>query len=192
MKLKVLTLALIVGSSSIAMADPSIRFQAYGHLSSGSTVRDHRVSSPTIRDHRAPQTRQPIRTHEFPNYRGDWVIDHGYQPRSLVLARSVEFGGLDTRTIYVGEQAGMFTTLRFDAIAGSPAIQQVSIRFDGTTGQAFHNLNVTLRRGQPLVLTLNQARTIQKIVVYAPGYGTAQRQGSDYRASEGVFSVSAY
>ena len=199
MNLKALTVALVLGTSSVAMADSSIGFQVRGEVSarwnSGPVVRDHRVVRPApMRP--APVVIRPIST--GPRYQMDrsWVSDSQedcndtYQ-HSIVLANAIEFAGADTRTIRVGSRAGAFTTLELQAVSGTPEIQRIFIQYDDGSEQAFDKLNVTLNRG-PLVLTLNTVpRAIQKIVVYAPGYGTAQRQYSDFRNAEGLFRISA-
>lgn len=185
MNLKALTVALVLGSSSVAMADTSFGYEvnAYGRWS----------SQPTVRDHRQYPTSQPTRFDRGQRGRvSDYTNDYRYQPRWTMLADHIEFNGAVTRTIHVGSRAGAFTTLQLDAVAGTPEIQQLWIQYDDGSEQAFHNLNVTLTRRAPLVLTLNtKARAIQKIVVYAPGYGTAKRQGSDFRDAEGVFQLTA-
>jgi hypothetical protein len=192
MNLKALTVALVLGTSSVAMADSSIGFQFGGEVSarwnSGPVVRDHRNVRPTVVRPIAKQRYQMV---------SNWSTGHAddcydqYQPRSVTLANAVEFAGADTRTIHVGSRAGAFTTLELQAVAGTPEIQRIFIQYDDGSEQAFDKLNVTLHRA-PLVLTLNTVpRAIQKIVVYAPGYGTAQRQYSDFRNAEGLFRITA-
>lgn len=194
MNLKALTVALVLGSSSVAMASPSVGFEvnaelradAYGRWSSRPTVRDHRTLP--------PRTRVVAKLNRYQHLLDrNWVSDDGYwQPRTVMLDSNVEFSGATTQTIHVGGRAGKFTTLELEAVAGSPEIQQITIQYEGGTGQAFHNLNATLHRGRPLVLTLNTVpRAIEKIIVYAPGYGTAKRTWSDMRDAAGVFSISA-
>ena len=195
MNLKALTVALVLGSSSAAMAHPTTSFGFELNAEVNADVYNGRWSSgPTIRDHR---TERPVRHwsraryRDYNRYDQPWVRDHSqWEPRSYMLAPSIEFAGATTRTIYVGGRAGKFKTLELQAISGTPGIQQLWIQYDDGSEQAFHNLNATLYRDQPLVLTLNtKPRAIEKIVVYAPGYGTAKRTWSDFRNAEGVFRL---
>lgn len=184
MNLKALTVALVLGSSSMALASPDHRFEVNANLRVNGYGRWS--SEPKIRDHRTPQ-RPEREFSKLPTYQ----LERWNAPRSVMLSSDIAFAGATTRTIYVGARAGSFTTLELAAVAGSPEIQQLWIQYDDGSEQAFHNLNATLVR-RPLVLKLNTvARAIEKIVVYAPGYGTAKRTSSDLRDAAGMFSLSA-
>lgn len=204
MKFKALIAMIVLGSSSVAMASPSISFQARGQWSTGSVVRDHRQPRP----YRAPVA--PVYTNDF-RTTNQWNSDQHqrdhrpvyerpvYEPRGLVLAKSVQFAGHDTRTIHVGPDAGRFAELRIEGVSGSPVIQQVWVQFDDGQENAFHNLNATVRRGESVVLTLGETpRAIRKIVMYAPGYGinAAEKERIQdsyygYKAHEGTFRIAA-
>ena len=176
MNLKAIIASLVLGSSSIAMAAPSVTFSANAQASYGTTVvRDHRIE---------PQRPAPIA--QPVNYGTGWhrvPMPPVYRP--VTLASGMHFAGDGRTSITVGSQAGRFDTLQISAAAGRTFIQQVYVQFDNGQEQVVRNLNRTLIGNQSLTLDLDgNRRAIRRIVVY----GNAS---SGWRRAGGTFTLTA-
>ena len=185
MNIKAIIASLVLGSSSIAMASPSVTFSANAQASYGTTVvRDHRAD-----DYRpAPivvQPAQPAPSNIY--YRNGWhrePMPPVYRP--VTLASDMHFAPDGRTSITVGGQAGRFNTLQISACAGPTFIKQVYVQFDNGQEQVVRNLNRTLSGNQSLTLDLDgNHRAIRRIVVYGGSNGWGWRRAS------GTFTVTA-
>jgi hypothetical protein len=181
MNIKAIIASLVLGSSSIAMASPSVTLSATAQGAYSTTVvRDHRI------DGAGPRAR-PVVDQVYYRDRspGDWTRP-AYRP--VQLASGMHFS--DGRTfINVGPQAGRFNTLQISADGGRTLIKQVYVQFDNGQEQIVRDLDRTLIGNQSLTLDLDgNHRAIRRIVVYgnplSSGWNTRWR-------GAGTFSVTA-
>src|SRR5688500_13871242 len=120
MNIKAIVASLVLGSSSVAMAAPSVTVSATVHGEYGTPIvrghREHRPSRPIMR----PPVVQPVR----------WTLPPVYRP--VMLANELSFSGTasDRRFITVGAQAGRFEQLEIRGTAGRTFIKQVYVQFD--------------------------------------------------------------
>jgi hypothetical protein len=164
MNLKAIIASLVLGSSSLAMAAPSVQ----------STYRPAPVYLPTQPSH------------------GGWsppahpvILPVAYQA-PVALARGLTFQGQGRRFITVGAQAGRFEKLEINASSGRTFINQVYIQFANGQEQVIRGLNRTLANGECLTLDLDgNKRAIARVVVY----GSDLNRG--WRRTAGSFSVTA-
>ena len=183
MNIKTIIASLVLGSSSIAMAHPSVTFSADAQAPYGtSVVRDQRFDD----DCNTPVA-QPV---VEPIYLRDGQGWHG-QPmpqvyRPVMLASGVHFSGDGRTFIPVGVQAGRFNTLQISADRGRTFIRQIYIQFENGQEQIVRNLDRMLIGNQSLSLDLDgNHRAIRRIVVY----GSSLNRG--WRRAEGAFTVTA-
>jgi hypothetical protein len=173
MNLKAIIASLVLGSSSLAMASPTVTFSASAQGSYGTTV---------VRDRPEPA---PI---SQPSQTGFWRGDRRLPPvyRPVVLASDMHFANDGRTFIKVGPQQGRFSTLQISAARGRTFIKQVYIEFDNGQEQVIRNLDRTLVGNQTLTLDLDgNRRNIARIVVY----GNEMFRG--WRRSNGSFNVTA-
>ena len=183
MSIKAIIASLVLGSSSIAMASPSVTFSANAQASYG---------TPVVRDHRADDWNRPVAqpiAQPAPSpiyYRSGWhrePMPPVYRP--VTLASDMHFAGDGRTSITVGAQAGRFDTLQISACAGPTFISQVYVQFENGQEQVVRNLNRTLGSNQSLSLDLDgNHRAIRRIVVYGP-------QSRGWRRAGGTFTVTA-
>ena len=179
MNLKAIIASLVLGSSSIAMASPSVTISATAQGTYGTpVVRDHRFDAPV-----AQPVAQPI------YYRNGWhrePLPPVYRP--VQLASGMHFAYDGRTSITVGAQTGRFNTLQISADSGRTFIKQVYIQFENGQEQVVRELNRTLLGNQSLTLDLDgNNRAIRRIVVY----GSAMNNGWGWRRASGTFSVTA-
>ena len=179
MNLKATIASLILGSSSLAIASPSVTFTASAQGSYGTTV---------VRDRVQPAAPQPIAHPSYDREGGIWRGGHKLPPvyRPVTLASGLHFANDGRTFIKVGPQAGRFATLQLSAASGRTLIKQVYVQFDNGQEQVIRNVDRTLVGNQTLTLDLaGNRRSIARIVVY----------GSDlfrgWRRSNGSFNVIA-
>ena len=181
MNLKAIIASLVVGSSSIAMAAPSVTISAHGTIgntSYGTTVVRNRPDP-------VPQpTAQPVDYRDGGMWRGGHWLPPVYRP--VVLANSMRFNG-GRSFITVGAQQGRFGTLQISGATGRTFIKQVFVQFDNGQTQIIRNLDRTLTPNQAsLTLDLDgNRRGIARIVVY----GSELLNG--WRRSGASFTVTA-
>jgi hypothetical protein len=188
MNIKAIIASLVLGSSSVAMAAPSVTVSATAQGSYGTTiVRDHRDDGYT-----SEVTRPAIQPIYQVGYQEGWHSgwDGGrklppvYRP--VTLASGLSFAGDGRKFITVGAQAGRFETLQISAAGGRTFLQQVYVQFDNGQEQVIRNLDRTLIGNESVTLDLDGGRrAIRRIVVYGND-GAAGR-----RRSAGAFTVTA-
>ena len=187
MNTKLILASLILGSSSVAMASPSVSFSA---TASGSytttTVRDHRFD-PGYDTPAAPPAPSQIYFRDRP------AVWHG-EPMPLVyrpvtLAAGMHFSNDGRSFITVGRELGRFGTLKISAAGGRTFIRQVYVQFENGQSQVIRNLDAMLVGNQALTLDLDGGRrAIRRIVVY----GNPLHSGwNGWRRAAGTFSVTA-
>ncbi len=185
MKLTALITTLILGSSSVALARPAATVSVHAEASWSTRF----GGGVEIRDHRTKPAPAPVVT---TYQRNRYEIGRYFYPTptyGTLVGRNISFGDDFTRTVYVGSRLGAFQQIKLTATSGRPMIQQVFVQFADGGEAAFHNLNTRLSNA-PLTLTLQgNARPIQKIVVYAPGYGQAHPENFDYQSGSFMVSV---
>ncbi len=183
MNIKAIIGSLVLGSSSVAMASPSVTFSASAQDSHGAAVvLDART--------RAPQPTQPVYYRDRDRDRdgnggwnGGWNAGRTYRP--VILASGLHFGNDGRKFITVGSQAGRFQTLKISASAGRTFIQQVYVQFDNGQEQVIRNVDRTLFGNQSLTVDLDGGRrAIKRIVVYS-------NPVNRWRQSAGTFTVTA-
>ena len=181
MTIKAILASLVLGSSSIAMASPSVTFSATAQGAYGTTVvRDHR-SDDSWNNPVAP----PVVSTTY--YRDRWPGERmPPQYRPVLLASGMHFAGDGRTFITVGDQAGRFNTLQISADGRPAFIKQVYVQFDNGQEQIVRGLNRTLTGSQSLTLDLDgNHRAIRRIVVYGNSLNR------NWRRAGGTFTVTA-
>ncbi len=203
MNIKSIIASLVLGSSSVALAAPSVSFQpapagsyttesaATVHSSSDPAYSPmYRPAQPSAHDPAySPMYRpapQPVQRGRFDGgWRGAWSRP-AYRQAPVVLASQLSFHGQDRKFITVGAQVGAFRKLELNAAGGRTFIKQVYVQFADGQEQVIRNLDRTLSRGEQLSLDLDGGRrAIRRIVVY----GTEINNG--WRRAPGAFTVTA-
>ena len=184
MNLKAIIASLVLGSSSIAMASPSVTVSATAQGSYGTQV---------VRDHRTDESwNKPVVQPIAPVYYRDGHSD-GWrrQPmppvyRPVTLASDMHFARDGRTSITVGTQAGRFNTLQISGAAGRTLIKQVYVQFDNGQEQIVRDLNRVLIGNQSFTLDLDgNFRAIRRVIVYGNGLGNG------WRRPMGTFTVTA-
>jgi hypothetical protein len=191
MNLKAIIATLALGSSSAAMAAPSVTISARGTIGNTSyattVVRNRPAPAPVVSEPCDPVTGapivQPISYGDNSFWRGGRWLPPTYRP--VTLASGMHFSGGRT-FITVGAQQGRFGTLQISGASGRTLIQQVYVQFDNGQEQVIRNLDRTLFANQSLTLDLDgNRRGIARIVVY----GNELNNG--WRRQSGTFTVTA-
>ena len=177
MNIKAIIASLVLGSSSIAMASPSVTVSATAGAST-QVVRDHRFDD----SYRAPAPIvQPIAAPAYSGWRRPAPV---YRP--VTLASGMSFAADGRTSVTVGAQAGRFNTLQISGAAGKTLINAVYVQFDHGQEQVVRNLNRVLVGNQSFMLDLDgNFRAIRRVIVYGNGLTTGW-----YR-SAGTFNVTA-
>jgi hypothetical protein len=181
MNIKTIIASLILGSSSVALASPSVSFSA---TASGSYTAPH--STTVVRDHRFDPPTQ-VYTRDRP------VVWHGepmpqvYRP--VTLAADMHFANDGRSFITVGSGQGRFGSLQISAAGGRTFIKQVYVQFENGQSQVIRDLDRTLVGNQILTLDLDGGRrAIRRIVVYG---NPLNRGWNGWRRAAGTFTVTA-
>ena len=193
MNLKAIIATLALGSSSAAMAAPSVTFTAQGTIGNTSyatTVVRNRPApapAPVASEPCDPVTGapivQPISYGDNGFWRGGRWLPPVYRP--VTLASGAHFSGGRT-FISVGAQQGRFEKLQISGATGRTLIKQVFVQFDNGQSQVIRNLDRTLFANQSLTVDLDgNRRAIARIVVY----GNELNNG--WRRQSGTFTVTA-
>jgi len=192
MNIKAIIASLILGSSSVALAAPSITVSATARGSyEAPVVRDHRIDDDRATPVATRPTYQPT-YHPIDDQAGRPVGWNGggrklppvYRP--VTLASGVHFAPTGRTSISVGSQAGSFGTLQISAAAGRTFIKQVYVQFANGQTQVIRNLDRTPAGNESMTLDLDGGRrNISRIVVY----GSAGN--ASWRRTPGAFTVTA-
>ena len=193
MNIKAIIASLVLGSSSVAMAAPSVTVSATAQGSYGTTiVRDHRdddgYTSVVTRTAIQPIYQVGYQEGWHSGWDGGWDGGRKLPPvyRPVTLASGLSFAGDGRKFITVGAQAGQFETLQISAAGGRTFLQQVYVQFANGQEQVIRNLDRTLIGNESVTLDLDGGRrAIRRIVVYGND-GAAGR-----RRSAGAFTVTA-
>lgn len=191
MNIKAIIASLVLGSSSVALASPSVTVSATAQGSYGTTVvRDHRIDDNCNDPAVSYPATQPISFGDDHGYRNDRHVWRGERMppvyRPVTLASGLHFAGDGRKFITVGSEAGRFETLQISAAGGRTFIKQVYVQFENGQEQVIRNLDQTLVGDQSLTLDLDgNRRAIRRIVVY----GNDLARG--WRRSAGAFTVTA-
>ena len=177
MNIKAILASLVLGSSSIALAAPSVTVSASAQGS---------YSTPVVRDHRIEDDRvTPVVVQRSPDptyHRGGWngggrTLPPVYRP--VTLASGLRFANNGRALINVGLQAGQFGTLQINAAGGRTFIKQVIVQFANGQQQVIRNLDRTLAGNDSLTLDLDGGRrNISRIVVSGNAFSTGWRRGA--------------
>lgn len=159
MNIKAIIASLVLGSSSVAMASPSVTVSATAQGSYGTTVvRDHRIHDSSD----APVVIQPV------DHRGGWRGERMppvYRP--VTLASGLHFANDGRTFITVGRELGRFEELHISGVGGRTFIKQIYVQFDNGQEQVVRNLDHMLTRNADLTIDLDgNRRAIRRIVVY--------------------------
>jgi hypothetical protein len=167
---------IVLGSSSVAMASPSVIFSADAEASYGTTI---------VRDHRPAPSVEPTYYREGHVWRGERK-PLAYRP--VLLASDLQFARDGRTFISVGDEMGRFGKLQINATRGRTFIKQVYIQFENGQEQVIRNLDRMLHGHQHLTIDLDgRYRAIRRIVVY----GDDLNRGWGRRRAGGTFSVTA-
>jgi hypothetical protein len=181
MNLKAIIASLVLGSSSAAMAAPTVTFSAKGTIGSTSyttVVRNRPAPTPVIIDP------QPISSEQGGFWRGGHWLPPVYRP--VTLASAIRFNSNGRTFITVGAAQGRFGTLQLSGASGRTFIKQVYVQFDNGQVQVIRNLDRTLAANQSLSLDLDgNRRGIARVVVY----GNELNNG--WRRQSGTFTLTA-
>jgi hypothetical protein len=178
----------VLGSSSVAMASPSVTFSATAKASYGAPY-----AAPIVRDHRIdPDCETPVATPVIlPAYHGGPIWRGEPRPvvyRPVMLGSDLHFAGDGRTFLTVGDQMGRFGTLQIKAARGRTFIKQVYVQFENGQEQVIRNINRTLDGHDSLSLDLDgNRRGIKRIVVYGNELG----HGWNRWRTAGTFSVTA-
>ena len=179
MNIKAIIASLVLGSSSAAMAAPSITISATAHGSIGTPSH----STTVVRDRRYPVA-QPRPVYNRPTQWRGTPMPPVYRP--VMLASEMHFANDGRTFITVGSQAGQFQKVDITSATGRTFIKQVYVEFDNGQGQVLRDLDRTLVGNECLTLDLDGGRrTIRRIVVY----GNELNNG--FRYERGTFNVTA-
>ena len=184
MNIKAIIASLVLGSSSVAMAAPSVTVSATAQGSYGTTiVRDHRDEGHEASSVVLQSASQP--TYQEASWHSGWDGGRKLPPvyRPVTLASGLSFAGDGRKFITVGARAGRFETLQISAAGGRTFLQQVYVQFENGQEQVIRNLDRTLTGNDSVTLDLDGGRRgIRRIVVYG---------NNGRRRSAGAFSVTA-
>ena len=212
MNTKLIIASLIIGSSSIVMADPGVVFSASAQDAYGSAenayggaggdcdhqVYDHRFGDGSFDaahvDDRFDTSDVPApaiqTTYRREGWHGDGWDGEGMLPplyRPVMLANGASFANQGRKFITVGRQAGRFDTLQISAAGGRTFIQQVYVQFDDGQEQVVRDLDRTLVGNQTITFNLDGGRrAIRRIVVYGSDGDLGWRSHADYRSGRGA------
>jgi|SRR6185295_11027763 len=168
MNIKAIIASLVVGSSSVAMADPGITVSAKVHAYGPTVVRDQRAAPPPVVE--------PI--HE----RFWW----GRSRQPVTLASGVHFAGDGRTFITVPDQGRRFRSLQITPAGGRTFVQQVYVEFADGQEQVVRNVDRTLTGDQSLTVDLDgNRRIVRRVVVYGNNSYTGRRH------STGGFTLTA-
>jgi hypothetical protein len=180
MNIKAIIASLVLGSSSAAMAAPSVTVSATARGS---------YEAPVVRDHRIDADRD-ARVEVQPTYQqvgwngGGRKLPPVYRP--VTLASGLHFASNGRTAIAVGSRAGQFGALQISAAGGRTFIKQVYVQFGNGQEQVIRNLDRTLNGNETLTLDLDGGRrNISRIVVYGDTGNTG------WRRTAGAFTVTA-
>lgn len=175
-----LIMALLIGSSSAAVAQPNVSARFSSNARFGASV--------TVRDHRPPNygfSQTAPRMNEARTY---GRLD--YPMSSRLLAQDLHYERSQYRKdVVLGGEAGMFRGLTIQGERGSTYLMKVVIEFaDGDVQQV--PLDATLHNGEALSINLDgRFRAIHRILVYRADGGEALSMDQAHR---GAFNVFAY
>jgi hypothetical protein len=174
MNIKLIIASLVLGSSSLAMATPSVQFTSDD---------DNAASTATVESYDGEYRTLPAPAHRpapAPTYRGGWYSgswNGGWNDRRdwsrpayrgpVTLASGVTVSNDGRTFINVGRHAGRFGRLEINAESGRTFIKQVYVQFDNGQEQVVRNLDARLGRNQTVTIDLDGGRrAIRRIVVY--------------------------
>jgi hypothetical protein len=185
MNTKAIIASLLFGSSSVAMATPSVTVTAAVHDSYGTpVVRDHRLDCACDDNYESPPFVAPGGWSGGGAWDGGRPLPPVYRP--VTLASGLTFANDGRKFITVGSQAGRFATLQINAVGGRTFIKQIYVQFENGQEQVVRNLDRTLVGNQSLTLELDgNRRAIRRIVVYGNEAATGRRW------HQGAFTVTA-
>jgi hypothetical protein len=170
MNIKAVIATVVLGFSSVAIADPGITVSATARDSRGDlVVRDRRADSEPVAQHR---------------HGGAFWRRSTSEP--VTLATGVHFAGDGKTFINVPDHSRRFDSLELSAGGGRTFIQQISVEFDNGQQQIVRNVNATLIGDQHVTVNLTGThRIIRRVVVYGKNaYG-------GWRRSAGGFTLTA-
>jgi hypothetical protein len=185
MNLKAIIASLVLGSSSVALAAPSVTVSATVHGGHGTTV--VREQQRDVRRYESPPIMRPTPV-SAPVYHSPPIMHPHWRPaaRPVTLASNLAFARDGRTFITVGAQAGTFGKIALDAAGGRTFIKQIYVQFDNGQEQIVRNLDRTLVGNASLTLDLDgNRRAIRRIVVY----GTNLDNGIRHEAN--AFTVTA-
>ncbi len=197
MNLKAIIASLVLGSSSVALAEPALTVSAPSVTVSATIHATSGYRAPVVRERRytqRPPILQPapvVVTQSPPIWNPTPVVTHSPPiwnpaPRSVTLAQNLAFAADGRKFITVGAEAGSFKALTIEASGGRTFIKQVYVQFDNGQEQVVRNLDRTLVGNASLTLDLDgNRRAIRRIVVY----GTNLDNGIRHEAN--AFTVTA-
>jgi hypothetical protein len=177
MKTTALITMLVLGTTTAAMASPSVTvsYSASARVSMGG----HRTPAPiTVRDHRD----QP-RTVRYEEPR--WSPRPVQQPSWKTLATSLNFAGSDGRKFIEVPSKTALSTIRITGTSGRPYIQQAIVTFADGSYQQFSGVYETLTRGEFVDLTLSSKQRVAMVTIWTDDSGQIFQQNT------GAFSVTA-
>lgn len=162
MNIKAIIASLVVGSSSVAMADPGITISAKVQSTHGTTVvRDQRPAPPPVA--------RPIHDRLW------W----GRSRQPIILASGVRFAGDGRTFITVPDEGRRFRSLQISPAGGRTFIQQVYVEFDNGQEQVVRDLDRTLTGDQSLTVDLEgNRRIVRRVIVYGNNSYSGRRRGA--------------
>lgn len=192
MKLKTLiaSASLVLGFSSIALAQPAVTYSATAPGAYGAAV----VSGQRLDDNCDPRTGAPIATpvayNGYDGHEGWSAGLRGWRTppvsRAVTLASDVRFPYQGQSEIRVGAGAGRFDAVQISADGGRTFLRQVAVEFTDGRMQVVGDINRTLVGNQAYTLDLDgNRRAIKRVIVYTSQNPQVRRWNS------GAFNVTA-
>jgi hypothetical protein len=165
MNIKVIIASLVLGSSSVAMADPGITVSAKLQVPHATVVvrdRDQRPAPP-------PPVARPMHDRLW------W----GRSRQPVILASGVRFAGDGRTFITVPDEGRRFRSLQISPAGGRTFIQQVYVEFDNGQEQVVRDLDRTLTGDQSLTVDLEgNRRIVRRVIVYGNNSYSGRRRGA--------------
>jgi hypothetical protein len=161
-KATIASLVLVLGSSSVVVADPGITISARLQSSYGTSGdRDQRAAPPPVA--------QPFQDRFW------W--SRSRQP--VTLASSVRFPSGGRAFITVTDQNRRFRSLQISPAGGRTFVQQVYVEFDNGQEQVVRNIDRMLSGDQRLTVDLDgDRRIVRRVIVYGNNTYTGHRHGA--------------
>lgn len=194
-KFTALITALILGSSSIAIASPSSSTATFSASATWSAQTGW-TSGPAVRDHRDRTPRRPFAGSKYDNSYDRPMAIQSSQPMRPMYGWNATALGLDTgfdhagrAHITVGARAGAYRNITISAANGNIVVNRVLVQFTDGRRQLLEGLSLNLSGNRTFTLDLmGNMQTIDYVVVY----GASVYNPYSYNRSIGTVALAGF